>query len=105
MQSQGQFIAESSQRPSATQLQTWSRGTVDGLSGEASKYAAVAPESQTSARTKGSMRPSSDHTRAFVAHHTPAAQGYNGRLMTSAASEAKRQPSPASSSLPAHCCP
>src|SRR5438552_14043987 len=104
MQSQGQFIAESSQRPSVTQLQTCSRGTVDGLSGEASKYAAVAPESQTSARTKGTMRPSSNHTRAFVPHCTHASQGYNGRHMTSAASEAKRKPSHARSRFQAHCC-
>src|SRR5438876_7969173 len=104
MQSQGQFIAESSQRPSATQLQTCSRGTVDGLSGEASKYAAVAPESQTSARAKGTMRPSSNHTRAFVAHCTHASQGYSGRHMISAAIEAKRKPSHASSSIHAHCC-
>ena len=104
MQSQGQFIAESSQRPSATQLQTCSRGTVDGLLGEASKYAAVAPESQTSARAKGTMRPSSNHTRAFVAHCPHASQGYSGRHMISAAIEAKRKPSHASSSIQAHCC-
>src|SRR6266404_612751 len=104
MQSQGQFIAESSQRPSATQLQTCSRGTVDGLSGEASKYAAAAPESHTSACTNGTMCPSSYHTRAFVAHCVHASQGYSGRHMISAASEAKRKPSHASSTLQAHCC-
>ena len=95
MQSQGQFIAESSQRPSATQLQTCSRGTVDGLSGEASKYTAVAAESQTSARTNGTMRPSSYHTRAFVAHCTHASQGYRGLHATSAASRPKRSASQA----------
>src|SRR2546428_8233240 len=104
MQSQGQFIAESSQRPSATQLQTCSKGTVDGLSGEASKYAAVAPESQTSARTNGTIRPSSYHTRAFVAHCTHASQGYSGRHMISPAIEAKRKPNHTSSSIQAHRC-
>ena len=50
------------------------------------------------------MRPRSNQTRAFVAHCIQASQGYSGRHMISAASEAKRKPSHASTSLQAHCC-
>src|SRR5262249_32208298 len=73
--SHGQFMAESSQRPSATLLHTSCSGTVAGEPGAASKYAPVVPASQASPRANGTISPSSYHTRALVAHWTQASQG------------------------------